>query len=470
MTVEVKMQKEDLLRALKYLGPAVSMKGSGNESMIGFEFKPNGIVTLKAGADLCRTRTVCAWSGNEALSEDICFAMESHYLAGALKSLGVASEVRIKLREDQRVEWFLPGNKGSHTIPIQEDEFQPIEGVITDAEVVFEEVRTLDNMSSLFKRSMVMWGLVTPSEREVAQMAVTGGKMVVCAPGFYFIEGSSGLPEGLRIAPEIAEKTQKFIDQWKGHEAAFRIIKTQRWSQMWGVIEVKVGEKKSGAVNVGAIWLFQVRIPDETTEELNATLLRLKEDQTNKSREGQVSLIIENAFDLSRQITSAVAVTEDTHVTGKIKVIKFEKGAKSQKAALILSSKNAMSASSMMGIPVEVYGLETDAVTEEIEWKVSMVAEVLSVFGKNRVVLVFDPTSKRTYFTEYATEDFTSDIYLREVFISHVGRMLSLKKGSGPKEPRPPREKKKRTVVVGGSDEAFEDLMGDLLDGDASKG
>lgn len=468
MAIEVKMQKEELLRALKYLSPAVTMKGQGNESMIGFEIKPDGIVTLKAGADLCRTRTICAWSGDEKPLESVTFAMESHYLAGALKSLGVASEVRIKVRDDQRLEWYLPNNKGSHTIPTQEDQFQPIEGVLEGAESVFTETRTLDNMSSLFKRAMVMWGLVTPAEREVAQMAVQGGRMVVCSPGFYFVEGAAGLPEGLRVAPEVAEKTQKFIDYWKGHEAIFRIIKTKRWSQMWGVIEVKIGEKKDGDVNVGAIWLFQVRIPDETTEELNATILRMREDQENKSRPGQISLIIENAEDLSRQIGSAVSVTEDSHVSGKLKIIKFVPEAPSQKAALILSSKNAMSASSMMGIPIEVYGLETAEVTEEIEWKVSMVRDILSIFGKNRIVIVFDPNSKRTYFTEYAGASVTAE-YLREVFMTHISRLLALKQSSKTKEkePRAPREKKKRAaVVVGGADEAFSDLMGELLEGD----
>lgn len=206
MASEVFLQKDEVVRALKYLSPAITMRGQGNESMVGFEFHPGGLVVIKAGADTVRTRTTCSWSGGE-IKETIGFSIESHYLANALRTLGVASEVRIKIRDDQRLEFYLPGNKGAHTIPVQEDEFQAIEDTIEGASEVFSDTSKLEGLHSSLQRAMVMWGLVTSAEREAAQMVVNKNLLTVCSPGFYFVEGKTGLPEGLEIAPEVASKS-----------------------------------------------------------------------------------------------------------------------------------------------------------------------------------------------------------------------------------------------------------------------
>ena len=458
MANEVFMQKEELARALKYLSPAITMKGQGNESMVGLEFLPGGLVVLKAGADTVRTQTTCSWSGDPIPEPGAKFAIESHYLANALRTLGVASEVRLKIRDDQRLEFYLPGNKGAHVIPVQENEFQEIEDVLEDAETVFTDTSKLEGLHSSLQRSLVMWGLVTSAEREVAQMVVNKELLTVCSPGFYFTESKTGLPEGLEIPPEVAEKTARFVDKWKGREAEFFIFKTKRWGQTWGLIKVKLGDSDKTDYQVGATWMFQVRIVDESTDALNATILRMNEDKAAKSGDGMLKIVVANAFELGQRLVSAVSVTEDTHVTGQIKIVK------GHDAVLVLSSKNAMSATSKFGVGVQVQGVtdDMDVDSVQIEWKVAMTRDILSIFGKNRVVITYDPKTQKTYFTEYTSSEAVEGDFEKEVFMTHVGRVIETK--AKPREKRDRKPRKKPAVIVGGTDEGFSEIMEGILD------
>lgn len=455
---EFKVQKDELLRALKYLSPAITMKGQGNESLIGFEIKPGGVALIKAGANLTRTRTNVAWSG-QPLTEPLAFSVESMYLANALRTLGIASEVRIKWRQDQRIEFLLPGGKGTHVIPILPDEFQSIESVIDGAESLFSETKKMELMDSVLRRAMTTWGLVSAAEREVSQMIVMDNKFTVCAPGFYFQEKVTGYPEKMKVHPQVAERTQKFLDKWKGHEVQFQILKTKRWNQTWGLLTVKVGETKEGESNTGAMWLFSVEIAEDE-DVLSATILRMKEDMTNRQKEGNLTLIVTDASSLANQISAAVAVTEDSHAIGSVYRLKTT----SKVVALVLTSQNAMSAQSSMGLQLEVETPLTDDFKDIIEWKVSLITEILSVFGKNRVVLTYDPTSKRTYITEYATAGSTTE-FEKEAFMNHVGRVVACKTEKAPREKKERKPRKAAAVVVGGADEGFAEIMESLLDG-----
>jgi hypothetical protein len=468
-TLEFRFQKDELVRALRNLSPAITMRGNGNESLVGMTFMPDGLVTIKAGANLTRTRTTIVWSG-DVLEAPLSFSIESIYLANALRTLGMASEVRIKWRSDKRIEFFLPGAKGAHTIPIQDDEFQDIEATIEGAEVVFEETRSMDAMDSVLKRAMTMWGLVSASEREVSQMIVLDGVFTVCTPGFYFIERGSGFPDNFRIHPQVAERTQKFIDGWRGHDVQFKILKTKRWGQVWGLLTVKVGTTKDGAINPGALWLFSVEISEEAEDSLNATVLRMKEDMTYKEKEGVVRVLISDASLLASQVGSATAVTEDSHVIGAIHL--NAKNSKENSAVLVFTSKNAMAAHTSVGIPVEAFNLTDEFVGKDIiEWKVSLVKTILSAFGRNPIVMRFDPIQKRTYFSMSL---FQEELIIREAFMNHVGRQVAQKQYAprqgeeGATEKSKPKPIKKVKVIAGDPDEGLCEIMDTILKNEVS--
>ena len=467
-TLEFRFQKDELVRALKNLSPAVTLRGNGNESLIGMTFMPEGIVTIKAGANLTRTRTTIVWSG-DILSEPLSFSIESIYLANALRTLGMASEVRIKWRSDKRIEFFLPGNKGAHTIPIQDDEFQDIETTLEGAEVVFEETRSTDAMDSVLRRAMTMWSLVSAAEREVSQMIVLDGVFTVCTPGFYFIEKASGFPDNFRIHPQVAERTQKFIDGWRGHDVQFKILKTKRWGQVWGLLTVKVGETKDGQMNAGALWLFSVEISGDTEDSLNATVVRMKEDMACKEKESVVRVVISDASLLASQVSAAIAVTEDSHVIGSIHT--SAKIVDEDSAVMVFTSKNAMAAHTSVGVPVKVFNLPDGSYGKDIvEWKASLVKTILSAFGRNPIVMFFDPIQKRTYFSEFLVGE---EIIIREAFMNHVGRQVAQKQYAprqgeeGATEKSKPKPIKKAKVVTVDSDEGLCEIMDTILKNEA---
>lgn len=446
----LRFQKDELVRALKYLSPAVTLKGQGNESMIGFEVLPNGICLLKAGSNLVRTRTQCAWAGPKlAEGETVSFSIESHYLAKALMTLGVASEVSLNIREDSRIDFILPNSRGQHLIPVSPDEFQSIEDTILDAEVIHSSKMNLASLDSPLKRAMTIWGLVTPAEREASQILVGDDRLMVCAPGFYFIERGSGFPNGLKIQPVVAERTSAFLEKWKGSEATLEIFKTKRWEQTWGVITILVGETKGGADNIGAKWLFSVDVSGENTGLTEAMLARMAEDEKARDAEDSIVMDIASAAELSRQIQSTVAVTEDSHVTGNLAV-------KEGSAALVFSSKNAMAAKSTTGVHIGVKGTNT-VMEPALEWKVSVMVDVLSTFGKGPVTIKYNAQSRRTYVLEMVPSSVQPP---REAFISHIGRITPT--AAKPREERV-KKVKKTAVVIGGAEEGFDELMDSVL-------
>lgn len=453
MACEIFIQKSNLINVLKQIHPAVDSNDGGGGSMIGMHIVGNGNTLFKAGIDTCRVKSSCRYTCAGEMTEEKPFAIDYVQLANAIRTMPGSEDHKIKIGiRDMRMEFWLPGNLGCHTIPLQEDEIPPIDTL--QAEELFTDKISMDKTLLTFKKALVVWDLIPNNEKDVSQMVVLDKKLMTCSPGLYFIGLESMLPEGLRISPEVADKTRRFLQQWsrvfKDCEAQFRIIKTEKWNQTWGVIDAASGEG-----NNSARWLFQVVIPDEESDEFSATLARMQNDKNGKSSEECISFVVKDTMALAKQITAAVAVTEDHRVICEPKTVK-------DRGVMMLSSKNIMSAKSKIGFPIDSYKAKDGTEFPSIEWNVEVVREILMMFGRDKITITFDPLTMRTYFNN------SEGI---EVFMSHIDKEAAIKKqasnwkrGASTKDAVEKKEKKK--VVVGGDEEGFSELMGEILQDD----